>query len=84
MAALEEAEDPDVEDYYIPHKDLPFHYDPDDDPELAALETEQFEKEHEKTTDEDSEVSLMTSLAPDFEKLSALGKVSELLFIRAS
>ncbi|KAJ7660882.1 hypothetical protein DFH06DRAFT_988730, partial [Mycena polygramma] len=75
LAALEEAADPDIEDYYLPHKDLPFHYDPDDDPELAALEREQFEQEHEKTTDEDAEVLLMASLAPDFEKLSALGKL---------
>ncbi|KAJ7178861.1 hypothetical protein C8R43DRAFT_871631 [Mycena crocata] len=76
LAALEEAIDPDVEDYYLPNKDLPFHYDPADDADLAALENEQFQKEHEKTTDEDAEVPLMTALAPEFEDLTALGKAS--------
>jgi hypothetical protein len=48
LAALEEAEDPDVVDYYLPNKDLPFHYDPDTDAELRDLEDEQFEYEDEE------------------------------------
>ncbi|KAF8181003.1 hypothetical protein K438DRAFT_1976453 [Mycena galopus ATCC 62051] len=69
------AEDPAIDDYYLVNKDLPFHYDPDDDPEVMALEMEKFTKEHDATTEEDSDVQLMTSLGPEFEKLSALGKL---------
>ncbi|KAJ7691056.1 hypothetical protein B0H14DRAFT_2251304, partial [Mycena olivaceomarginata] len=29
LATLDEAHDPKEQDYYIPNKDLPFHYDPD-------------------------------------------------------
>ncbi|KAJ7876318.1 hypothetical protein B0H14DRAFT_2252522, partial [Mycena olivaceomarginata] len=29
LATLDEAHDPEEQDYYIPNKDLPFHYDPD-------------------------------------------------------
>ncbi|KAF7363114.1 Dimer-Tnp-hAT domain-containing protein [Mycena venus] len=50
LATLDEAHDPEEQDYYIPNKDLPFHYDPDGDPELIALEKEQFAKEHCATT----------------------------------
>ncbi|KAF8181016.1 hypothetical protein K438DRAFT_1768188 [Mycena galopus ATCC 62051] len=76
LAALEEAEDPAIDDYYLANKDLPFHYDSDDDPEVMALEMEKFTKAHDATTEEDSDVQLMTSLGSEFEKLSALGKVA--------
>ncbi|KAJ7156332.1 hypothetical protein C8R46DRAFT_909917 [Mycena filopes] len=75
LAALDEAEDPAIDDYYLPRKDLPFHYDPDDDPDVAALETEVHTKAHEGTAEEDADVGLMAALAPDFEKLSAVGKL---------
>ncbi|KAJ7148098.1 hypothetical protein C8R43DRAFT_1069164 [Mycena crocata] len=75
LAALEEAEDPDVEDYYIPHKDLPFHYDPNADPDLAGLEQEKFEKEHEGTEEEDADAVFMAALAPELKKLSPLAKL---------
>lgn len=38
LAALEEADDPDIHDYYS--KDVPFHYNPDDDQDLKDLENE--------------------------------------------
>ncbi|KAF7328569.1 Dimer-Tnp-hAT domain-containing protein [Mycena venus] len=75
LATLDEAHDPEERDYYVPNKDLPFHYDPDGDPELIELEKEQFDREHYATTDEDSEIGLITALKPEFEKLSAVGKL---------
>ncbi|KAJ7813036.1 hypothetical protein B0H14DRAFT_2605350 [Mycena olivaceomarginata] len=43
LATLNEADDPQMVDYYLPNKDLPFHYDPDNDPDLRDLENETFE-----------------------------------------
>jgi len=40
LAALNEADDPEKDDYYIPNKHLPFHYDPDDDDEVQEMEAE--------------------------------------------
>ncbi|KAF7340416.1 Dimer-Tnp-hAT domain-containing protein [Mycena venus] len=77
LATLDEAHDREEQDYCVPNKDLPFHYDPDSDPELTALEKEQFEKEHYATTDEDSEIGLITALKPEFETLSAVGKTAD-------
>jgi hypothetical protein len=50
LATLNEADDPDVADYYLPNKDLPFHYDPADDPDLQDLENEDFEEDEENRT----------------------------------
>ncbi|KAJ7305443.1 hypothetical protein DFH08DRAFT_825130 [Mycena albidolilacea] len=38
LATLNEADDPEMVDYYLPSKDFPFHYDPDNDPDLWDLE----------------------------------------------
>jgi hypothetical protein len=38
LATLNEADDPEMVDYYLPNKDFPFHYDPDTDPVLWDLE----------------------------------------------
>ena len=40
LASLDEAADPDSEDYYIPNKHLPFYYDPEDDDEVIEMENE--------------------------------------------
>ena len=40
LTSLNKAEDPDIDDYYIPNKHLPFHYDPDDDDEVQQMEAE--------------------------------------------
>jgi hypothetical protein len=40
LAALNEADDPEKDDYYIPNKHLPFHYDPDNDDEVQEMEAE--------------------------------------------
>jgi hypothetical protein len=36
LVELSEADDPEQDDYYIPNKHIPFHYDPDDDEEVLA------------------------------------------------
>ncbi|KAG2055694.1 hypothetical protein BDR06DRAFT_970805 [Suillus hirtellus] len=41
LASLDKARDPDEEDYSVPNKHLPFHYDPNDDADLHKLEQEQ-------------------------------------------
>jgi hypothetical protein len=38
LASLDEAKDPDEEDYFVPNKHLPFHYDPDNDTDLQEFE----------------------------------------------
>ena len=48
LASLNEAEDPDINDYYIPNKHLPFHYDPDDDDEVQQMEAEDEEEGDEE------------------------------------
>lgn len=55
LAALDEANDPDLDDYYIPNKHLPFHYDPEDDEEVAEMECEGEEKENDDADDADDE-----------------------------
>ena len=41
LAELNEADDPEQDDYYIPNKHIPFHYDPDDDEEVQQMEDEE-------------------------------------------
>jgi hypothetical protein len=44
LAELNEADDPEQDDYYIPNKHIPFHYDPDDDEEVQQMEDEEDDK----------------------------------------
>ncbi|KAJ6549532.1 hypothetical protein DFH09DRAFT_1320008 [Mycena vulgaris] len=75
LTALDEAVDPAVEDDYIPNKDLPFHYNPGDDPDLTELECEVFAQEGELETEEDDAVNMMTALASEFDGMTPLQKV---------
>jgi hypothetical protein len=79
LALLEEADDPDIVDYYASNKDQPIHYDPEDDEDLQALENEvDVEDEGELEEEEDADESFMRELLMDSsKKLSALQKVSE-------
>jgi len=61
LAALNEADDPEKDDYYIPNKHLPFHYDPDDDDEVQEMEAE-----GNKPDDEDEEFEELLNV-PDLE-----------------
>lgn len=76
LATLNEADDPEVVDYYLPNKDLPIHYSPDDDPNLRDLENEQFPSTpEEEDEEEDPELEVMTEMAEDLANLSPLQKV---------
>ncbi|KAF7362862.1 Dimer-Tnp-hAT domain-containing protein [Mycena venus] len=75
LATLNEADDPEVVDYYLPNKDLPFHYDPDDDPDLRDLENETFEDEEVVQDEGELDAETMTELAAELAKLSPLQKL---------
>lgn len=53
LSSLNEAADPDEDDYYIPNKHLPFHYDPEEDEEVIEMENEV--DENGDADDEDDE-----------------------------
>jgi hypothetical protein len=75
LAVLDDAPDPDITDDYLPNKDLPLHYDPDQDPEILAMEQEVF-KDGEMGPDEDEAAGLLAGLTSTFESLSPLQRVS--------
>lgn len=58
LAALEEADDPDVFDYYEVMKDIPIHYNINEDKELKVLENEEYEPEDEADDPENSSEEL--------------------------
>jgi hypothetical protein len=78
LAALGEADDPLVNDEYLPNKDLPIHYDPDTDHVLNELERERFPAAPESADadSEDDAAELLTALAEEFKNMSPLQKVS--------
>ncbi|KAJ7746161.1 hypothetical protein DFH07DRAFT_748536, partial [Mycena maculata] len=79
LATLNEADDPDIVDYYLPNKDLPFHYDPAADPDLRDLENERFTTpEGHAENEEDAEADVMTELAEELASLSPLQKAGDL------
>jgi hypothetical protein len=76
LAVLDEAEDPEVVDYYLPNKNLPFHYDPESDPDLCDLESEQCIPPVEGEADEEEAgAATMTEMAAELASLSPLQKV---------
>ncbi|KAJ7109008.1 hypothetical protein C8R43DRAFT_905090, partial [Mycena crocata] len=89
LAAIDEADDPGTKDDYIPNKDLPIHYDPDDDDDLNQMEQETFPEpatpeavaaEATAENDEDAAGDLLSVLGPKFAKLSPLQKVCSCCF----
>ncbi|KAJ7834404.1 hypothetical protein B0H13DRAFT_1914110 [Mycena leptocephala] len=66
LATLEEAVDPNIEDTYKVAKDLPVHYDPETDRELAEFERE------------DGDGLLVAALGPEYEKLSPVQKLRKI------
>ncbi|KAJ7856405.1 hypothetical protein B0H14DRAFT_2578914 [Mycena olivaceomarginata] len=70
LAALDDAEDPDTADDYLPNKDRPFHYDPNDDPELSALECKVFTNADSLGNEEDEAAEFLTGLASEFANTS--------------
>ncbi|KAJ6563486.1 hypothetical protein B0H10DRAFT_2239418 [Mycena sp. CBHHK59/15] len=75
LAALNEADEPEVMDYYLPNKDLPFHYEPEEDPNLRDLENERFEAEADKSDEEDADAETMSDMATELANLSPLQKL---------
>jgi len=45
LAAMDEADSPDNIDYFLLHKESPIHYDPDDDEDHIAMESEDVDLE---------------------------------------
>jgi len=77
LAELNEADDPEQDDYYIPNKHIPFHYDPDNDEEVQQMENE--EDEVDGGDDDDEEfVELLHMNLEDKELEGALDSVVNL------
>jgi hypothetical protein len=72
LATLNEADDPETVDYYLPSNDFPFHYDPDNDPDLRDLENETFEDQVDVHGERELHVETMSELAAELVKLTPL------------
>ncbi|KAF7333702.1 hypothetical protein MVEN_02326400 [Mycena venus] len=81
LAAFNEAADPDNDDYYVPNKDEPFHYNVDDDPIQYALENEPIPVDDVGDDDVDearadhADAALLSELAEEFSDLTPLNKL---------
>lgn len=85
LAELDEADDPEQEDYYIPNKHIPFHYDPDDDDEVRQMENEEDEGGEEGPDDDDGFVELLHINLEDEDLEAALDdavNLSEVKMVR--
>ena len=71
LAALDEADDPDVIDYF--NKDLPIHYDANEDEVQQNLECEEFGEDDKEIEEEEEEEEEAAGVS--WEELSALKKV---------
>ncbi|KAF7346859.1 Dimer-Tnp-hAT domain-containing protein [Mycena sanguinolenta] len=74
LAVLDEEDDPATRDDYVDNKELPIHYNIDEDPELEALEAEIFESADGPETEEDEAVDMMNALADELAGLTRLQK----------
>jgi len=70
LAELNEADDPEQDNYYIPNKHIPFHYDPDNDEEVQQMKNEEEEEDGEE--DDDKFVELLHMDLEDKELEGAL------------
>ena len=77
LAELNEANDPEQDDYYIPNKHIPFHYDPDDDEEVQQMENEEAEEDSGEDDDEEF-VELLHMNLEDKELEGVLDSVVDL------
>jgi hypothetical protein len=73
LAAMDEADDPDMLDYFTLHKDAPLHYDVNEDKDQAELEAEADNDDPTMDVDEDPEPS---GIEEDQGGLSPLKRVS--------
>ena len=77
LVELNEANDPEQDDYYIPNKHIPFHYDPDDDEEVQQMENEEAEEDSGEDDDEEF-VELLHMNLEDKELEGVLDSVVDL------
>jgi hypothetical protein len=85
LAELDEADDPEQEDYYIPNKHIPFHYDLDDDEEVRQMENEADDSGEEDPDDDDEFVELLRINLEDKDLEAALDSalnLSEVKMVR--
>lgn len=75
---LDEADDPNLVDYYETMKNLPVHYNPDEDEELKEMEQEKYDETESSEVGED-EVSA-EELPEDAEALSPVKKVRSIYY----
>ncbi|KAJ7348431.1 hypothetical protein DFH08DRAFT_698294 [Mycena albidolilacea] len=78
LSALDEASDPKDDDYYVPSKDQPFHYDVNNDPIQRALETEPILVDADDAEEErvdHADAALLGELADEFADLTPLKKL---------
>src|ERR1700691_1753097 len=47
LSYLGDADDPDEEDYFLPNKHLPFHYDAEQDVDVRDMEGEEYDEDDE-------------------------------------
>jgi hypothetical protein len=76
LSVLNDAEDPDVKDDYLPNKDLPIHYDPDSDPDVRDLEEEEFSSAINENEKDPASALLAAGVGTSLEGLTTLQKVS--------
>jgi len=81
LSSLNEADDPEKDDYYIPNKHLPFHYDADDDEEVQQMEGES--EEEEGGDDNDEFMELLHMQLEDEELEDVLDSAVEFSMLRA-
>ncbi|KAG2138040.1 ribonuclease H-like domain-containing protein [Suillus bovinus] len=75
LASLDEARDPEEEDYFVPNKHLPFHYDLNNDTDLQELEQEQ---DSDNIENNDLELDKEAEkLLNEFHRLSPVKKLHE-------
>ena len=85
LAELNEADNPEQEDYYIPNKHIPFHYNPDDDDEVRQMENEEDKGGEEGPDDDDGFVELLHINLEDEDLEAALDSavnLSEVKMVR--
>jgi hypothetical protein len=76
LVELNEADDPEQDDYYIPNKHIPFHYNPDDDEEVQQMENE--DDDDENGGEDDEFVELLHMNLEDKELEGALDSAVDL------
>ena len=85
LADLDEADHPDINNYYLGNKHLPIHYDPNEDEEIQAWEMDDV-SDDEETDDTEKALRKATGAALEDDKLGieleVTGDLSEVKKVR--